>query len=319
MRKKILINLVIFIISSINVSYSMKLYSAKDSLILMVKRGNGIFIYNWITKKDKKIFSFKNEWERMDVTRYKITEENIYFKIYNIKEKVDNIKNDGIFYEKYYIYSLEHNELYLFKDIRNHILDSTLYVTETFYSKDGQKLKELEYKTDKLPEFERGPKPQKSRIVNNIQIIAKKGNLYIKNIKNDEIELLLEYRIKYNEEYSKFVQGYAFPDLSRDGKRVIFIDSRPKYNTNNTSFFEKFRNFFRNKTKTYMIELDLISRKKRIYILDKYVYFPKYSYSNQLILFFTPKYPSLNEYYIFDLKTKEIKEIPSCEYAFWVY
>lgn len=314
-----IIGLLMFILLNYNIYSSPS--EKKDYLLLLDRQYEGVFIYNLNEKTETKIFELKKEGEGINVNKVRIIDNNLYFSIYDrsdwlVKERVLKWKG-GFCFENEYLVNLKTLETYQLKKIKVEMKEKTppyVIVTETAYSQKGECENVKKYETNVLPCFlTEGilTEPHQSKIVNGVQIISRQGDLYISSAKGEE--LLLKHRKDFSGELQLI--GYCCPDLSNDGKKVIFCDFHYK----DIGLWGKIKKHFVGKGKSYLIELDLKTMKQKVFeIAEDFVYYPKYSQSGKLILFRSSITPRAR-FYIFNLETKRMMRIPSyCHHVCWI-
>lgn len=298
-----------------------------DYLLLLIKRGDGIFIYNFNKKTEIKVFEFQDTKEEMDdESKFRIIDDNIYLVTcndYYEKEEAIMFKN-GAYFENEYLVDLKAVRCYLLKRREYEIKKTSVTITDTTYSKKGNCENIRKYETNAFPELEKNPiLIQESRTVNGIKIIAREGNLYISSPESEK--LLLKHRKDFRGKSEKFLWGYAQPDLSNDGEKVIFQDVHYE---DIKGFWNKITEYlglpqYLMKEETYLIELNLKTMKQKVFKINKIINSPRYSPTGKLVLMYDFKFDPtetfpFNDFYIFDLETEKLYQIPSCENAFWI-
>ena len=326
--------IIIFISSS---AYSENTDEAKDHWVLLIKTGDGLFLYNFMSQEHIKVFTFANEYEYIEPSEVDIIDNKLSFIVAGkdkrllsslSRKKYINKYKKGFYIEKQYLITLDSFQTYLFKEIKSEIKDSLRFVTEFIYSQTGKIIDTVQYSTPEMPIIKfLHTRVDETEEVNGIKVGAQKGNLYIKE-PGKEWRLLLrhwrEFKVKdenyiENLEIAKFGRGYISPALSRDGRKVIFIDIEAS--KKGLGFLKR---LFKGVEKSTLIEMDLTTLRQKKYELNKLVTvfragvsYPQYSYTNRYVLFMAS---FRNEKYcVLDLKTKKMYELPRCQFAIWVY
>jgi tricorn protease-like protein len=128
---------------------------------------------------------------------------------------------------------------------------------------------------------------------------------------NGNTQLLLKHQKTFREERSKFAEGYYAPDISSDGKRVLFIDAEYKN-------IIKDKN--KGKQKTFIFELDLTNMsKKLLFSSPTYLYRPRYSPDCQEVLFEVLSKNCKSDFYIYDIANSITTKIGEWDSAQWIY
>ncbi len=291
---------------------------SKYKEILLIKDGEGVFIYNFFDKKNIEIIPFNNKDIRVDIEQINITERGINITYYDI-ETLWKANYDNNSYNEYeYFISLPDYECKLSKTIKKTFTDSSIYVKEYNHILNDS----TSYSEPRMVEYKKTI--MKTQTVDGIHYSSEKGNLF-KNNRNNEIELLLKHKKDFSHLSDKFTAGYIRPSLSNDGKKLLFQDTEYEESVNIKTkkiFFSKLWDFFFGES-SYWIELDLLTMEQQIYKICGSGVDPSYSKSDRFILFISPVFDSskdrTHKCYVFDRDAKELHQIPSCTKAFWLY
>ena len=279
---------------------------SEQTMILLSKHNEGAFIYDLLSAQMKQVIKYESAKDKLDETR--ITREGNQLKVvvYNIEEKVEG-RNGGIYHEREFTINLANFNSYLSKNIRYLVKNSVVVITETYFGENGKIERDVSYENSKVKVKEPSSDPAyfESEVIGGVKVFSKNGDLYLQ--RQNTVELLLKHKYDLKNRSPKFLHGYVYPCLSSDGN-VVFRDAN-------------YDNSLKKKTNhpvSYMIALDLKSKKQRQFWVDEDVHNPKLSPDNRSILFVTPFASNKGNYFIYSMDDSSLVNLPTCDYAQWI-
>jgi hypothetical protein len=291
----------------------------EDVLIAFSEDGKGVFIYSPDSKKTEQVLELKKTFLPYSLEFQNDFTLNIGYKgeqFEEVREKKTGIllecpctpedsnyingvyKNykfnrHEIYNENYITIDLYSKKFHEHKSIKfTHIEFDTLKIDTSFFDQNGLKVMTKDtvfqcsqssrsYKQRKFCEPERFY--SKSNKVNGKTVYSRNGNLYLTWLNTDT--LLLESQNHFD---PKFGTGYYEPNLSADGKSLLFrkLGGLSLFGDNGK-----------------LIEMDIVTREVKT-VLDQTCISPQYSSNGKFIV-----YQYKKEIYLYEIATKKKKKV----------
>jgi hypothetical protein len=268
-----------------------------EQKMLIMDKEDGIYIYDFLSNSKIQLYNFSNTSE--GVFSFERKKRSIEI----IIGKMMNSQCEQFIKGKKYSIDLDTIKIELVSKINKCLVDSVYHIEEVFIDKqtgiDTLIYQEKQKTKDKFP-FQIY---SETRIVNGIQIVMQKGNLYIKNV-DDQLDTFLLNKENYRIKSNKIPKGFLYPDLSHKGNKIIFLD------------YDKQICQSKNKKDKYncLVEMDIKTREQKFIRIDYPVNSIKYSFKDRYILFY-----SKSNYFVYDLQSKRNFELPKADRIYWLY
>ncbi len=287
----------------------------RDQLLLI--KDNMIYLYDFVQNEQVKIIDPIDD--NIDIRKLNTiySDSGVFVNVMGVCER-KKANERVIFYENEYSMLGDCELIILYNSRYYEVNDSIIEVLEITYSENNQSQDTTIYTVNELPDYFRSSS-RLSKTVNGITLMADSGNIYIQHI-NGKPNLLMKHRLEFNYRPNrKFAYGYAFPDISYNGTKAIFIDANPE---NGKNWLKKIIDFFSGgNPQTHLREMDLVTKNYISYVIDRDVVFPEYSCTGEYVLVQMATFDTMNGYYnyiVYDTIMKESYEIPLCKCAIWI-